>query len=145
METESRSQPHPVYDFGEFRLDASRRLLFAKGARDPLPVAPKIIDALLLFIKNRGELLTKDQLMAGLWPGRIVEENNLSQLISVLRHALGEAPGENRYIATVPGYGYRFIADVSRVAPIAMAGLYSKRPSPIHSGCCHLISFSRAG
>jgi len=114
METESRSQPHPVYDFGEFRLDASRRLLFAKGANETLPVTPKMIAALLLFIENRGELLTKDQFMAGLWPGRVVEENNLTQLISVLRHVLGEEPGENRYIATVPGIGYRFIADVSR-------------------------------
>lgn len=114
METESRSQPHPVYDFGEFQLDASRRLLFAKGANEALPVTPKVIAALLLFIENRGELLTKDQLMEGLWPGRIVEENSLTQLISVLRHILGEEPGENRYVATVPGFGYRFIADMSR-------------------------------
>ena len=90
----------------------NRQLLFAKGANEALPVAPKTIAALLLFIKNRGELLTKDQLMAGIWPGRVVEENNLTQLISVLRHVLGEEPGENRYIATVPGRGYRFIPDV---------------------------------
>ena len=91
----------------------SRQLLFAKGANEALPVAPKSIAALLLFIESRGELLTKDQLMAGLWPGRVVEENNLTQLISVLRHVLGEEPGaENRHIATVPGRGYRFIPDV---------------------------------
>jgi TolB-like protein/DNA-binding winged helix-turn-helix (wHTH) protein/Tfp pilus assembly protein PilF len=130
MEAEIRSQPHPVYDFGEFRLDASRRLLFAKGANDALPVTPKIIAALLLFIENEGELLTKDQLMAGLWPGRVVEENSLTQLISVLRHVLGEEPGENRYVATVPGFGYRFIADVSRHVDAAEPPVSSQEIAP---------------
>ena len=112
MDTEKQTPPHTVYEFGNFRLDASRRLLFAKGSQDPLPVTPKAIAALLLFIERRGELLTKDELLADLWPGRVVEENNLTQLISVLRHVLGEEPGENRYLATVPGRGYRFIAEV---------------------------------
>ncbi len=111
MATENPSPPHTVYGFGNFRLDASRHLLFEKGSQDPLPVTPKAIAALLLFIEHRGELLTKDELIADLWPGRVVEESNLTQLISVLRHVLGEEPGENRYLATVPGRGYRFIAD----------------------------------
>ena len=131
MEPEIRTQPHPVYDFGEFRLDASRRLLFVKGANDALPVTPKIIAALLLFIENEGELLTKDQLMAGLWPGRVVEENSLTQLISVLRHVLGEEPGENRYVATVPGFGYRFIADVSRHVDAAEPPVSSQEIAPM--------------
>ena len=128
MDTGIRSQPRPVYDFGEFRLDVSRQLLFAKGASEALPVAPKTIAALLLFIKNRGELLSKDQLMAGLWPGRVVEENNLTQLISVLRHVLGEEPGENRYIATVPGYGYRFVPEV---VPHPDSGVPPAKPQAI--------------
>ena len=114
MKKNDEFQSHLIYEFGNFRLDASRRLLFAKDAKDPLTVTPKVIAALLLFVEHNGELLTKDQLMADLWPGRVVEENNLTQVISVLRHVLGEQPGENRYLATVPGSGYRFIADVLR-------------------------------
>ena len=60
-------------------------------------------------------LLKKDMLLAELWPGLVVEENNLTQVISVVRRVLGETRGENRYLATVPGRGYRFVADVVRL------------------------------
>ena len=129
MEAESRRPTHMVYVFGAFKLDATRGLLFRKSSIDPLPVPPKVTAALLMFMEHRGEVLTKDQLMTSLWPRRVVEENNLTQLISTLRHALGEVPGENRYVATVPGRGYRFVADVelqadavelpNEIAPVA--------------------------
>ncbi len=146
MDSEIRSQPRPVYDFGEFRLDVSRQLLFSKGANEALPVAPKTIAALLLFIEHRGELLTKDQLMAGIWPGRVVEENNLTQLISVLRHALGEEPGEKRYIATVPGYGYRFIPDVvMHLEPAEPPAKPQEFAPTIHGRSRRLVFFALPG
>lgn len=104
------------YDFGYFRLDANRRLLFRKGVKDPLPITPKVFEAILYFVEHRGELLEKERLMADLWPGLVVEENNLTQVISASRRVLGEAPGENRYIATAPGRGYRFVAHVIRLS-----------------------------
>ena len=60
--------------------------------------------------------MVKDELMQAVWPDSFVEEVNLAQNISALRKALGEAPGENRYIATIPGRGYRFVADVEALA-----------------------------
>ena len=107
---------HLIYEVGDFRLDATRRLLFAKGGSDPLPITPKVFEAILYFVEHPGELLEKDRLLAELWPGLVVEENNLTQVISVVRRVLGETRGENRYLATVPGRGYRFVADVVRLA-----------------------------
>src|SRR5207248_1353710 len=58
----------------------------------------------------------KEELMTTLWPDTFVEEANLAQNVSALRKALGEIPGENRFIATVPGRGYRFVAEVRCLA-----------------------------
>ena len=106
---------HTSYEFGNFRLDTRRRLLFAKDTPEALPIKPKIFEAILYFVERPGELLEKDRLMAALWPGLVVEENSLTHVISVMRRVLGEARGENRYVATVPGRGYRFVAEVKRV------------------------------
>ena len=106
---------HISYEFGDFRLDARRRLLFAKGVPEALSIKPKVFEAILYFVERPGELLEKDRLIADLWPGLVVEENNLTHVISVMRRVLGEARGENRYVATVPGRGYRFVAEVRRL------------------------------
>ncbi len=67
-------------------------------------------------MEHAGEPLSKDALLQALWPAVIVEENSLSQVISSLRQLLGEAPGQNRYIATLPRKGYRFVAPVTAAA-----------------------------
>lgn len=103
-------KPH-IYEFGEFRLDASRRLLLRRDG-EPVPLTPKVFDTLLYLVEHGGAVLTKDELMAAVWPDTVVEENNLGQNISKLRGLLGEGRGENRYIATAPGRGYRFVAEV---------------------------------
>lgn len=102
-------KPH-IYEFGDFRLDAAKRLLL-RGS-EPVQLTPKVFDTLLYLVEHGGTVLTKDELMAAVWPDTVVEENNLGQNISRLRVVLGESRGENRYIATVPGCGYRFVADV---------------------------------
>ena len=105
------SGPQPsVYEFGEFRIEAGKRLLLRDGA--PVPLTPKAFDTLLHLVQNRQRIVEKDELMQVIWPDTTVEENNLNQNISTLRRVLGESRGENRYIATIPGKGYRFIADV---------------------------------
>jgi DNA-binding winged helix-turn-helix (wHTH) protein/tetratricopeptide (TPR) repeat protein len=109
-----------IYEFGDFRLDAAKRLLLKRGG-EAVPLTPKVFDTLLYLIENRGSVLTKDELMKALWPDTVVEENNLGQNISKLRNVLGESRGENRYILTVPGRGYRFVADVKTPAPRADA------------------------
>jgi DNA-binding winged helix-turn-helix (wHTH) protein/TolB-like protein/thioredoxin-like negative regulator of GroEL len=106
-------KPH-IYEFGDFRLDASKRLLLRSG--EPVPLTPKVFDTLLYLVEHRGAVLSKDELMTAVWPDTVVEENNLGQNISKLRGVLGESRGENRYIVTLPGRGYRFVADVKRAA-----------------------------
>ena len=88
----------------------TRRRRLLRGDQT-LPLTPKAFDALLYLIERRGSVVTKDEMLAALWPDVAVEENNLGQAISKLRHALGETPGDNTYIATIPGRGYRFVAE----------------------------------
>jgi eukaryotic-like serine/threonine-protein kinase len=84
---------------------------------------PKSFDVLLYLVQNAGRVVSKEELLKAVWADTFVEESNLSQSISLLRKALEERPGENRYIITVPGKGYQFgaateeIADSDRGAP----------------------------
>jgi DNA-binding winged helix-turn-helix (wHTH) protein/tetratricopeptide (TPR) repeat protein len=99
-----------IYEFGEYRLDARKLVLSRAGER--IALTPKVFDTLLLLVRRKGEVLGKEELLRTVWPDAIVEENNLNQNISTLRRMLGESRGENRYIATVPGRGYRFVPEV---------------------------------
>ena len=100
------------YEFGPFRLDTVKRLLLRDGKGVALP--PKGIDTLLTLIENSDRVVEKSELMNAIWPDTFVEEANLTQSISILRKALGERAGEHRYIVTVPGRGYRFVASVGQ-------------------------------
>ena len=107
------SEPRPhIYEFGDFQLDADKRVLLRRDGW-PVPLKPKIFETLLYLIEHNGTVLEKDELMRAVWPDTVVEENNLSQNISQLRRALGETPDQHRYIVTVPGRGFRFVAAVS--------------------------------
>lgn len=103
-----------LYKFGEFRLDAQNRVL--KKGEEQVALSPKAFDVLVLLIQHSGEVVTKDELMRAVWADSFVEESNLTQTVFMLRKALGETP-EQRYILTVQGRGYRFVADVKEVAP----------------------------
>lgn len=96
--------------FGPFRLLVGQRELLLHGV--PVQLGSRVFDLLFALVRRRGEVATKDDLMAEAWPGTIVEENSLHVQISALRKALGEQAGGSRYIATVPGRGYRFVAPV---------------------------------
>lgn len=101
------------YDFGEFRLDAELRQLMSKADGRPLPLVSRAFETLLYLVQHPGELINKPDLMRAVWPDTVVEDNNLSQSIAAIRRALGERPGEHKYIVTVPGRGFRFVAAVS--------------------------------
>jgi DNA-binding winged helix-turn-helix (wHTH) protein/tetratricopeptide (TPR) repeat protein len=98
------------YEFDEFRVDIERRLLLRND--EPISLTPKVFDLLLVFIENRAEVLEKNRLMELLWSDSFVEESNLVQNVAVLRRALGERSKENKFIVTIPGRGYRFVAGV---------------------------------
>lgn len=102
-----------AYEFGDFRIDPQRRVLFTRSGGQSVQVTGKVFDTLLYLVEHAGELLDKRTLMEALWPQVIVEESNLTQTIHTLRRILGERPGEHRYIVTVPGRGYRFVAEVT--------------------------------
>lgn len=114
------SRSAQVYQLGDFRLDPGKRLLLGP-AGTPVSLTPKAYDTLVYLVEHVGTVLDKDELMRAIWPDTAVEENNLTQNISLLRRALGEGRGEHRYIATVPGRGYQFIAAV-RAARAKPAG-----------------------
>jgi TolB-like protein/DNA-binding winged helix-turn-helix (wHTH) protein len=103
-----------MYEFGPFSLDPTERVIFRDGT--PVPLTPKVFDTLVYLVRNRGRLLTKDELLTEIWPNTFVEEVNLAVNISALRKAFGEGPQDGRYISTIPGSGYRFVAEV-RKAP----------------------------
>jgi eukaryotic-like serine/threonine-protein kinase len=101
------------YRFGEFELFPNQGALWRAGVR--VPLMPKPLATLLVLVDRAGETVSKDELLAEVWNGTAVEENNLTQSISTLRKVLGEKRGENRFIATEPGNGYRFVASVTRI------------------------------
>ncbi len=107
-------QSQLIYEFDGFQLDARRRLLYSHADGLPVEMTARVFDTLLYLVERPGEVLDKHALMEALWPNVVVEESNLTQTIHTLRRALGERPGEHRFIVTVPGRGYRFVADVTK-------------------------------
>lgn len=104
---------NPLYEFGPFRLDPAERQLTRAG--QTVSLTPKAFDTLLFFVENQQRLLTKDELIAKIWPDSFVEESNLAQNVSAVRRALGEKAGGGHYIETVPKRGYRFIGEAKQV------------------------------
>ena len=104
-----------VYEFGDFRVDPQQRLLTARINGSVIALPPRVFDTLLCLVEHTGQLIEKSALMQMIWPTTVVEENSLNRNISILRRALRERPGDHAFIATSPGRGYRFVADVSRV------------------------------
>ncbi|PYV55899.1 MAG: hypothetical protein DMG98_14175 [Acidobacteria bacterium] len=100
-----------LYEFGKFRCDLREHLLLCDGK--PVSLSPKSFEILVALVRSNGQLLMKDELMQQVWPDSFVEEANLTVNISALRKVLGEAPGGQQYIETVPKRGYRFIAEVA--------------------------------
>src|SRR5215470_12694418 len=101
------------YEFGPFRVDTVKYVLTRDGEVAPLSL--KAFEILLALIENRGQVLEKNDLLQRIWPDTVVEENNLARNISALRKALDEHPNEHQYILTIPGRGYRFVANVREV------------------------------
>jgi eukaryotic-like serine/threonine-protein kinase len=99
---------HDAYRFDEFELSRSRRTLLRNGL--PVSLLPKTFEVLSYLVENPGRVVPKEELLKTAWPESFVEENNLTQHISLLRKALGDRSG---YIVTIPGRGYQFTAQVT--------------------------------
>jgi TolB-like protein/Tfp pilus assembly protein PilF len=96
------------YEFGPFRLDTRQRLFERDGER--IPLAPKVLETLLVLVEMAGKIVEKEELLKRIWPDAFVEEGSLAQNISILRKVLGESMEGEPYIETIPKRGYRFTA-----------------------------------
>ena len=96
--------------FEDFKVDALKRVLLKKNA--PVSLNPKAFDLLVALVEHPGETMSKQTLLDLVWTDQFVEEKNLTVQVAALRKALGEGKNEHRFIATLPGYGYKFVADL---------------------------------
>jgi predicted ATPase/DNA-binding winged helix-turn-helix (wHTH) protein len=125
---------HPI-SFGPYRLLPAQRLLLEGD--QPVRLGSRAFDILAALVERAGEVVGKEQLIARAWPQTFVEESNLKIQVSALRRALGDGQGGNRYVITVPGRGYNFVAPVRREAP-------SRGPPPprVASTAAHNLPFA---
>ena len=96
--------------FSPFSLFPRQRLLLEAGT--PVHIGSRALDLLIALVERPGELLSKDELISRAWPNTHVVEGNLKFQVSALRRALREGQEGRRYLETIPGRGYRFVADV---------------------------------
>ena len=103
-----------LYEFDKFLLDVSERILWRETER--VPLSEKAFDTLCALLRHGNHLVSKDELLNEVWADAIVEENNLDKNISLLRKVLGEHSGKGKFIETVRGHGFRFVAEVREIA-----------------------------
>jgi len=122
-----------TYTFGPFRLDAEAQVLF-RGA-EPVALGQRAVALLGVLLERPGDVVSKDALIEAAWSGLAVEESNLTVQIAALRRALGEEPGGERWIETLPRRGYRFAGplpakdDKTKPAPSTASLPLPDRPS----------------
>ena len=100
-----------VYSFEGFFLNPDRREL--RHGEDLVAIEPQVFDLLHYLICNRDHIVSKDDLIAGVWEGRIVSDSTLSSRLTAVRHAIGDSGETQRLICTIPRKGFRFIGQVT--------------------------------
>src|SRR5687767_11237686 len=88
------------YEFGDYRIEKTERLLMRQGEVVPLP--PKAVDLLFVLLENNNHVVTKEELMERVWADSFVEEANLSRNVFLLRKVLGESETGGKFIETIP-------------------------------------------
>jgi predicted ATPase/DNA-binding winged helix-turn-helix (wHTH) protein len=125
----------PVISFGPFRLLAAQRLLL-EGDK-PVRLGGRAFDILAALVERRGEVVGKEELIARAWPQAFVKESNLKIQVSALRRALGDGQGGHRYVVTVPGRGYNFVAPVRLEQPS-----WAPLPPTVAPAAAHNLPFT---
>ena len=103
-----------LFSFDDFTLDCERRELHARGAN--IPVEPQVFDLLVYLIENRDRVVSKDDLIASVWSGRIVSDSTLDSRINAVRKALGDSGGRQQFVRTIARKGFRFVGDVKNAS-----------------------------
>ena len=131
--------------FGPFCLRPAAHLLLEAGT--PVHIGVRALDLLIVLIERAGEVVTKDELFARVWRGVTVDEGNLRTQVALVRKVLRDGQGGARYLMTVPGRGYRFVAPfrlrrhakpVEPRAPIEFCIRFADPPNTIDRSlrCC---------
>ncbi len=121
------------FQFEDYRFDRGGGVLFQRvegGALVPAAIGPRAVAVLDVLLARHGDLVSKEEIMRAVWPGTVVEENNLTVQISALRRVLDRARSEGSCIQTVPRRGYRFTVPVTRVAAEIQPGADASAESP---------------
>src|SRR5215467_5128407 len=120
-----------LYLFEDYRLDTDRRELYR--ATSPISVEPKVFDLLVYVIRNRERVVSKEDLIAAIWNGRIISESALTTCINAARNAIGDSGEAQRLIKTLPRKGIRFIGIVREEAKSAAVTPPVATPKPSHT------------
>jgi DNA-binding winged helix-turn-helix (wHTH) protein len=96
--------------FADYTLDTDRREL--RHGSEPVAVEPQVFDLLIYLIQNRDRVVSKDDLIASVWDGRIVSESTLTSRINAARKAVGDSGEEQKLIRTIARRGFRFVGEV---------------------------------
>lgn len=122
--------PDRALTFGPFRLYRNRKQLLEDDR--PVRLGGRALDLLIALVERAGEVVSREELEACVWPRAVVEETSLRAHVSALRRALGEGRGGARYITNIPGRGYCFVAPVA-LLPESSAGPASAGRRPLHN------------
>lgn len=130
MESSKNEFAEDAFTFGRFRLIPLRQLLLRDGV--PVPLGSRALDILAVLVRHRGELVSKDDLIAAVWPDTFVDESNLKVNVCNLRRSLGDTQKPPQYIATVAGRGYRFVAPLQTAMHLVADESAASRSFTLH-------------
>ncbi len=116
------------FSFGDYALDVDRREL--KRGSELISIGPQVFDLLVYLVKNRERVVSKDDLIEGVWGGRIVSESTLTSHINAVRKAVGDSGEEQSQIRTIARKGFRFVGDIREARPPNDGGS-TKLPPPV--------------
>jgi DNA-binding winged helix-turn-helix (wHTH) protein len=125
------------FSFGRFRLLPGEQILLED--EKPVRLGSRALDILTMLVEHAGELVSRDELTARVWPDTFVEESSLRVHIAGLRRALGDGHAGNRYVANIPGRGYRFVAPVAVSEETGLAAPKAPTAAPTHNLPASLI------
>jgi serine/threonine-protein kinase len=117
-----------AYRFGEFTLDVAERQLLRNGHE--VVLRPKAFDTVALLVERHGHLVTKDALLARVWPETSVSDAVVTHCIAEVRKALGDSPGKVGFVRTLSRAGYRFGGTVEVVEGASSPGSHPPPPAP---------------
>ena len=107
-----------IYTFEDFSLDTDRQELLR--GKNRIAVEPQVFDLLHYLVRNRDRVVSKDDLIAAVWKGRIISESTLTSRITAVRHAIADRAEDQRLLRTIARKGLRFIGEVQEKGPAAV-------------------------